>query len=125
MKTISIFKASRVMAFVFAAVFTISVMSCGSNGGDDDDVGIVGTWVRQDGTSNASYAFYSDGKGLYQSGGDVWGDFKYNCTGMSVYIQITYVNNKTQAIWRRDLSGRYNAEEDRLNIEDVRYIRKH
>ena len=88
---------------VLLALSAMLVCSCSSD--DDNDSSknsIVGEW----GLNNAYYMFSSDGTGLYDSGGDVWGSFVYNTEGGSVYIRITYVNSKYQNIWHDELSGR-------------------
>ena len=113
----------RIMMLVLTVVFIISIVSCSSDDDGDKDDGIVGTWVRQDGATNASYEFYSSGTGMYHSGGNVWGDFKYNLANGNVYMQVTYVNSETHNIWKGEVVGGFDAQAGKLRINGIVYVR--
>lgn len=104
-------------------MFTLSIAACSSDD-DSSSNSIVGKWVLD----NSYYRFDSDGTGMYDSGGDTWGDFKYNTQsgteGGSVYIRITYTNSKSQNVWRDEFSGSYNTKEGKLWINGKTYIKK-
>ena len=83
MKSKAFFTASRLIVMVLACVSLLSIASCSK---DDDNPGIVGTWVY----GESSFRFGSGGTGVYESGGDVWGDFTYNVSSSNtVYMRIT------------------------------------
>ena len=123
MNTQTKLSASRLIVMTLACLMAVCLTACG---GDDEDSGnsyekkILGTWVYE----KQSYWFNSDGKGIYKSGGDVWGDFKYNLSGRSVYMRITYVSSMYGSVWRDEESGSYNSDDDTLWIGGRRFTRK-
>lgn len=117
--------ASRLTLMMLACLFIFGFTSCSSS----DEVesfsnGIVGTWV----SDKSYFTFYSDGTGIYDSGMEVWGDFKYTTqtsdNGGSVYIKIAYVNRKYQSVWRDELSGSYSNTLRKLWIKEKTFIKK-
>lgn len=109
---------------MLACMFTFGLAACGDDEEEDSsysyETKILGTWVYE----NEFYQFKPDGTGLYESGGDVWGDFKYNLSGNIVYIRITYVNSNYGTVWRNEKNGIYNSDDDTFRIDGTRYVRK-
>ena len=126
MRTKAFLSASRITALMLACVISIGFVAC--NKDDDGDNGtvnsyekkIIGTWVYE----KRSYSFNSDGSGMYDSGGDVGGSFKYNLDGCTVYLRIVYVNSKYGSVWRDEISGWYNPDDDTFRIYGNKYVRK-
>ena len=118
MKTNKSFFASRMAMLVLACVLTMGLASCSKD--DDDDKGIVGTWVN----GELSYRFDSDGTGRYYSGGDVWGSINYTFSSNTVYMKIVYHNTKARSVRRDELSGHYNSVDDTFNVRGEKFTRK-
>ena len=104
------------MAFTFASC---SKDDDGDGGGYDRK--IVGYWVN----GKAYYRFDADGTGMYESGNDVgvWGNFKYNLSGTTVYMRVTYMN-KYGTVWHDDNSGSYNSKDDTFRCDGKVYKRE-
>ena len=126
MRTKTFLSASRLIVLMLACVFTFSFSSCSKDENGDSDSSnnyekkILGTWAYE----KQSYWFNSDGTGMYESGGDVGGSFKYNLDGNIVYLRIVYVNSKYGSVWRDEISGSYNPDNDTFWINGKRYVRK-
>ena len=117
MKSKAFFTASRLIVMVLACVSLLSIASCSK---DDDKPGIVGTWVY----GKSTFRFESDGTGVYKTGGDIWGDFKYNVSSGTVYMRIIYVNNRNNNVWRDEIEGSYSSSEDIFWYNGKKYTRK-
>lgn len=114
--------ASRMITLVLACLMAFA--SCSKD--DDDDGGsyerkIVGYWVN----GKAYYRFDADGTGMYESGNElgVWGNFKYNLSGTTVYMRITYMNNYG-TVWRDEKAGSYNSTDDTFRCDGNVYQRE-
>lgn len=117
--------ASRLTTMMLACLLIFGFTSCSrSEEVESISNGIVGTWV----SDKSYFTFHSDGTGMYDSGMEVWGDFKYTTqtsdNGGSVYIKIAYVNRKYQSVWRDELSGSYSNTQRKLWIKEKTFIKK-
>ena len=127
MKTKTFLFVSRLAVLTLACAISIGFAGC--NKDDDGDGGnnyenwyekkILGTWV----CDKRSYSFNSDGTGMYDSGGDVGGSFTYNLYGSTVYLRIVYGNSYGN-VWRDEISGSYNPDNDTFWIYGDRFVRK-
>lgn len=63
------------MAFVLSVMLSVGLSSCGD---DDDDNGIVGTWVAYDGDEEITFTFNSDNTGVYMEKRKIQGTFIYS-----------------------------------------------
>ena len=121
MNTRSRLSANRLIVMTFACLMAVCLAACGEDDDNDNPENkILGTWIYK----KQSYLFNSDGTGEYNSGGDVWGDFKYNLSGSSVYIRITFVNSKYGSVWRDEKRGTYYSYNDTFGIDGKSFVRK-
>ena len=122
MNTKPFFSVSRLIAMTLTFFMAVCFAACSGDEDSDDsfEKKILGTWVCQ----NASYMFNSDGTGIYDTGGDLWGHYKYSMSGSSVYMRITYVNSKYGNVWHDEISGDYHSNDDTFWVDRTKYVRK-
>ena len=122
--------ASSLMVVALAVCMIMGTMACNK---DEDDANananvnanpVVGEWVRQDGKSDATWDFFEDSTGMYDSGGLVWGNFTYTVNDNSISIRIKYCNRSSHATWKDNFPIYYISSNDELWIDNKVWIRK-
>lgn len=118
--------ASRLMVVALAVCMIMGTMACSK---DEDDANananpVVGEWVRQDVNSDATWEFFEDSTGMYDSGGLVWGNFSYTINENSISIRIKYCNRSSHATWKDNFPIYYIPDNDELWINSKIWVRK-
>jgi hypothetical protein len=112
------------MVVALAVCVIMGTMACSKDEDDANANPVVGEWVRQDGKSDATWEFFKDGTGMYDSGGLVWGNFSYIINDNSISIRIKYCNRSSHATWKDNFPIYYISSNDELWINSKVWVRK-